>query len=54
MEKNELQDLIINIKEIKNNNSEDFKKLQYIVEGVLLAQKTIGSVEKNQYKAISG
>ena len=39
MKKDELQDFIKNVTEIKNNNSEDFTKIKYIVDGVLLAQK---------------
>lgn len=49
MKKDEMQDFIKNISEIKKNNLEDFLKIKYIVEGILLTQKTnIGSVEKSR------
>lgn len=47
MKTNELQDFIDKVTEIKNRNKEDFNKLKYIVDGVLLAQnKEKDSVEK--------
>lgn len=39
MKHDELKHLIQNVTEIKKNNAEDFKKIKYIVEGVLLTQK---------------
>lgn len=42
LSKDELKVFIKNIHKMHDNNSEDFKKIKYIVDGILLAQNSEG------------